>query len=447
MKRPLVQCTLLIAVLGSGADAQDAQYATYHFGPRANLLGGAVLGSAVDISAVFYNPGVLARLDSIELIATSQVLELANLTFDAGPRLGLNDLRLAQAPGFFAGNLPFHFLGSNVLSYSLFTRYQFRARLGETVTGLSNQPLLTGDFAGKIRFDRDLSEEWFGLSWASRVGRFGLGISQFLAYRNQKGRDYLLAEVFPTGDEPVLGLFDYDFGFWEARLLWKMGMAFETAGMTLGITATTPSVSLLGSGDLESNTTLLGQDLDGDQTADIVFEANAQSGLAAHYHSPWAVGVGFATAPRATRLHVSAQYHGSLAEYAVLSAAPFVAQTTGDTLQLQVTTKVKGVLNFAVGGEHRFDQRLTGYVGFWTDYTSRPSDRVTDLAVSRWNILFVSVGSALRLPVADITMGFAFGWGSSKGIDAELPNGVPDGFLQGYDVRYRSLRAIISLAI
>jgi len=182
---------LLIAlVIGTpvALSAQDAHYATYQFGTRSNLLGGAVLGSAVDVSAAFYNPGALAALDSIELIATSQVFELTNLLFepDRSDGINLNDLSFDEAPGFFGGTMPFSFLGSRRLAYSIFTRYRFKANIGDTRVGDVDGGGLQGDALFKLRFNRDLSEQWFGLTYARAEGRVGWGISQFLGYRSQR---------------------------------------------------------------------------------------------------------------------------------------------------------------------------------------------------------------------------------------------------------------------
>ncbi len=44
-------CILLVP---AGAKAQDAHYWTAQFGPRASLLGGAVIGSISDVSGTFY---------------------------------------------------------------------------------------------------------------------------------------------------------------------------------------------------------------------------------------------------------------------------------------------------------------------------------------------------------------------------------------------------------
>jgi len=52
--------TALLLALGwihpGAADAQDTNYWTAKYGTRAILLGGAVIGAPVDLSATFYNP-------------------------------------------------------------------------------------------------------------------------------------------------------------------------------------------------------------------------------------------------------------------------------------------------------------------------------------------------------------------------------------------------------
>ena len=100
------------------AFAQDAHYWTYQYGTRANLLGGLVVGSVVDISAAYYNPGALALLDDIELVAASSVAEASNVSLSGSQGRTVSDFRLAMAPGFFGGILPFNFLGKHVLAYS-----------------------------------------------------------------------------------------------------------------------------------------------------------------------------------------------------------------------------------------------------------------------------------------------------------------------------------------
>ena len=435
------------------ASSQDANYATYQYGNRANLLGGAVVGSAVDVSGVFYNPGALARLDSIDLVATSQVFEFARIVLDGGEpdgRIGLDEERLSKAPGFFGGTLPFSFLGSKVLAYSVFTRHSFKATLGDTRVGVVDTPGLQGDAFLKLRFQRTLSETWFGLTYAKPRGRWGLGISQFVAQRSQSGRDFTLGEVFPGRQGGAISVVDDEFGYWSMRLLWKLGVSVDLAGFSLGLTATTPSVPLFGSGRLEVNNTVIGQDRDGDTVADPVFVADVQDGLSPTYKSPWSIGAGTTFNRVGTSFYISAEYFGSIGEYTVLDGGELVGQTTGDTISLELTSAADAVLNVNLGLERRFTDRVAGFASFWTDRSARPVDRALDLAVASWDIRFLSAGSALKVGRSDVTLGVAFGWGQRKNFQlprADVTDEIISGLFEQFNVRYRSWRLMLALAI
>ena len=445
--------TVLLVAWPAGVAAQDAHYATYQYGPRANLLGGAVLGSAVDVSGVFYNPGALASLDSVELIASAKVFELTNLLFEPEPAGGanLNDLRFDEAPGFFGGTLPFSFLGSRVLAYSIFTRYRFKSSLGNTRVTSIDTGALQGDALFKLRLDRDLSEQWFGLTYAAPRGRIGLGISQFLAYRSQSGNNGALGEVFPGRGGGAISLLDEEFSYWHTRLLWKLGVSFDWAGFSFGVTATTPSVSLAGSGRLEVNNTVAGQDADGDDVLDPLFVAAAQEGLSPTYKSPWSLGAGVTFKGAGTDWFASAEYFGKVSEYSVLDGEDFINQTTGDTLALNLTTALEQVINFSVGIQRQFSRKVTGFVSFWTDFSARPEERDFDLATAGWDILFISAGSAVQVGSADITFGLAYGWGSQVGAGIPRDDGINDEITgelaDAVDLKYRSLRLMIAFSI
>ncbi len=443
----------VFGVTASGLVAQDAHYATYQYGPRANLLGGAVIGSAVDVSATYYNPGALARLDSIALIATSQTFELSNLLFrpkDAPRSVNLNDLSFGEAPGFVGGTLPFAFLGEGVLAYSVLTRHRFKTNVGETRVGELDLGELEGDALLKVRFNRDLSEQWFGLTYAASTRQVGLGISQYVAYRSQKGGNLLLGEAFPGRGGGALSLEDREFSYWSTRLLWKLGASFDWAGFSLGMTVTTPSIDLFGSGRLEVNTTVLGQDPDADSIPDPVFVANAQDGLSPTYKSPWSLGVGGTFRGAGTDFYVSAEYVGKVGEYTVLDGEDATGQTTGDTLDLSLATASDDVVNVNLGIERAFSDRFTGFAAFWTDFSTRPEDRELDLSVAGWDILFVSAGAAFRVGTSDFTLGLAYGWGSQAEVDLRLGD-TPDEIIsvipRSVDLVYRSLRLLVALSI
>jgi hypothetical protein len=55
--KSVIAASCLALLFAGPATAQDSQWWTNQYGNRARLLGGAVIGSARDLSAVYYNPG------------------------------------------------------------------------------------------------------------------------------------------------------------------------------------------------------------------------------------------------------------------------------------------------------------------------------------------------------------------------------------------------------
>jgi hypothetical protein len=192
---PLRRCTVafLIAVGAASLSAQDAHYWTLQYGARSTLLGGAVVGSVADISGTYYNPGALARADSLGFAIAAQVFEVQRGTLrdGGGPGIDLVSDRSGIKPNLIGGTIPLGFLGSNVLAYSLITRQE-----GDTdVTARVLDPSLDlGSgleyFAGELRFESTHNESWAGLSFASPLGgqTFGIGATWYVAYRTQRRR-------------------------------------------------------------------------------------------------------------------------------------------------------------------------------------------------------------------------------------------------------------------
>jgi hypothetical protein len=449
---------LIVSLAAPGvAVAQDAQYWTYQYGTRANLLGGAVVGSAVDVSATYYNPGALSLIKDPEIIATSKVLELSNLALepDFGTEVALDNLRFDFAPGFFGGTIPFGFLGDHVLGYSVFTRHLFKATLDAVAVGTLDQlPSLEadGDFLGLARLKEDMSESWFGLTWSAPLGRrTGFGVTTFVAYRSQKRTSRVTFEALSDVQEGALSTREIAWSFWDARLLLKAGLTLEWQGVSLGLTTTTPSLSVLNSGRTLINVAQFGVDADGDGIDDPIFAASYQEGLDASYKSPWSAALGAAFSPRGTTtLHLTAEYFGKMKERAVLDLEDFVAQSSGDTISADLTQRYDDVLNFGLGVEQTFSPTFSGYASFRTDFSAKVAGGQSDMATSSWDIYYVTAGAAFRIGTADLTFGVAFGWGDDF-IDGLAPPGDGDepvvGVPESIDVKYRTLRFILAFSI
>jgi hypothetical protein len=433
------------------AAAQDAHYWTNQHGDRATLLGGAVVGSAVDLSAVYYNPGALSLIEDPDLFAATKVFEWARVTAEGAgePRIKIGDNRLGLAPGFFAGLLPFRFLGSDKLSYSMFTRYSFDATLRTVGTGSEDvlpPPSGLEDFYASLEFEGRLSETWVGTTWSRPFRRIGFGVSQFLAVRTQSSGSETLLEAYAPAGTAAIGLNRFRYRYFNYRLLWKIGIAGEWQGWSIGLTLTTPSVSLFGSGEVEVNQTVFGQDLDGDDVPDPLFAADFQDGVSARYRSPFSAALGASKRFGATRVHLTGEWFAKVGASTVLDPEPFEGQSTGDTLTLTVTQALDQILNVALGVEHRFTPTTAVYGSMRTDRSGRSPSQGVNTGITSWDIYFLTAGARFRAAGADFTFGLGYGFGSEDVPVQDRPGDLGETLPEQIRVRYRNYRLIFAFA-
>jgi hypothetical protein len=451
MPRTLTLLTTL-ATVATPALAQDAHYWTNQYGTRGNLLGGAVVGSVVDISAVFYNPGAVALISEPDLIATSKVFEVSDLSLRGSGELDieLGDLNLGVAPGFFAGLMPFKFLGNHVLGYSFLTRYKFDANLRAAGSGSGDAigDPTPEDFFVELQAASKLSESWAGLTWSAPLGpRFGFGATGFVTIRSQKGRSTVNAQAFePAATAGAITLLDEGFTYYHYGVLAKLGVTYDWMGVSFGLTATTPRLGVLGKGETVANTVVAGQDPDGDGTNDLLWFGNVQEDLPVTYKSPWSLAGGASYNFGKTGIHGTLEWFDEVPAYDVLASEPFVAQSTGDTLRLEVNQELKSVVNFGIGIEQAFTPTFSLSASFRSDNSAIKRNGRTDVSVASWNIYFVTVGSNFTLGGGALTVGLAYGFGneSTDEIFEEIDDEILEGMPSDAQLEYRSLRLIIA---
>ncbi len=435
-----LSAALVLAALSGEAAAQDAHYWSLQYGNRARLLGGAVIGSVLDISAVYYNPGALSLLSEQGLLLAGNVFQYSVLKWNdaLGENRDLSSTKFEGVPSLFAGELRFGFLGDSRVAYSFLTRQRFDTRL--TATGVISDPFPDvpnlGTLAANVRIEQNMSEYWAGLTWARTLGaRLGLGATMFVAIRNQRTSFATTAEVVGTDtDEAGVALSARAFDYQHWRLLWKIGLAAEFERLELGLTVTTPSLALWGSGSSGFNRAVIVQNIDtADPTLPLV-EVDFQDGVSADYQSALSVGAGAAYQLGASKLYASAEWFDKVDEFEVLDTQPFVGQTTGDSVSFDVTAELDDVLNFGAGVEHQFNQKTGGYASFRTDFSAAVPQSQTNSAITFWDLYHVALGATFTVMRSVWTLGgvFAFGGEDIAGIDL-LPGeeendqiGIPD---------------------
>jgi hypothetical protein len=399
MRWPAV--ALLLLLPAASARAQDSQYWTLQYGPVAELLGGLVVGSSRDLSASYYNPGALALARDPSLLASVESFQATWITSDAGtPFLDFNDFDVRPAPTLFALALPRGLTGSHTWVFSGLTRQDFDLRLDNWVLGTQS--------GAEALFDQSLTESWFGLSWAHGVGEsVGVGLTTYVAYRGHRARREVSGESSAGPSGAVLLVDDFDYG--NYRALWKAGVALRTDTWDLGLSLTTPSVRLLGSGSAAYITSAVGGDL-GSGTETTVSVRREQD-LDSHYASPWTVGAGAAWRHERNTVHATVEWFGAVDAFDVLDASVFAGDPAASRLLGRLRQQAKSVVNFGFGFQRNVSDRFSYYGAFTTDFTYADKQRNGGHSLSTWDLYHVTAGTSLQVREAKFTLGVAYAFG------------------------------------
>jgi hypothetical protein len=395
---------VLVLVLGCAvpAAAQDSQYWNLQYGPVAELLGGVVVGSSRDLSATFYNPGALSLAKNPSLVASVNSFEAVRIKAETrAPDVELEDTRVRPSPSLFAIALPRSWTGSHTIAISALTRQDLDLTLDDWFTTAGN------GVSGEALFRQDMTESWFGLTWAHPVGRrFGVGVTSYVAYRGQSTRRELSGASVAGGGASALLIDDFDYSHY--RLVWKGGVAHQRENWDLGLTVTTKSVGLFGSGSASQTRSVVGPGA----SQPSAVAAQHEEDLASRYESPWSVAVGAAHRRGPNTFHAAAEWFGSVDPYDVLDAAPFSGNPAADSLVKRLQQQAKSVVNFGAGYERRVNERFSWYGAFTTDFTYADRDNQGENALSTWNIFHVTAGTSLTLADGPkLTLGAAYAFG------------------------------------
>jgi len=459
MRTPRVPVLAVVSLLALAplARPQDSHYWTYQYGSRATLLGGAVIGSVLDLSGTYYNPGGLSLVDQPETIMAAKVFMYPRVTL-AGKNqesVPLYAFSPGPAPSLLAGTFRFRGLAKHWFGYSYLSRQD--VRLGVSVSETGRLDVLPGrpgneDFATQFRLDEKVSEHWLGLTWSYRLSdHVGVGLTQYFAIRSHRATIQELVEALDGETRLAMALGARQYHYLHYRALWKIGLACDFEMITLGLTLTTPSLAIFGDGSTGVNDSVAGLDTDGDGLPDDFLAADYQDHLSATYRTPFSLAAGMTFKVGKIRLYWSTEWFARIRPYTVIDSAAFASQSSGEALSTDVTQELASVLNFGMGLEWFYSSRFKGYASFTTDYSAKRAGTATNLSLTDWDIHHIVTGGEIAFKRSSLTVGLGVSFGGREigqrpDILARGGSGLWDPF-GGLRFRYTTYKLIVGFAL
>jgi len=448
---------IVTVVFVSPAFGQDSQYWTNHYGTRAELLGGTVVGGVTDLSSTFYNPGAISRARDSKLVLTTSAVEISRILIaeGAGPGSDLSSTQAGSAPSMFAARITGDWLGKNSMAVSFLTRYDFKMNSSQRIvsdTDFFPNAAGPGAFTGELKLDTDLGEQWYGATFARPVARnTGIGISPYFVYRSQRFRTQLVSQAVATQGVNGGSITTIDeYTYWHVRTLFKIGVAIEARPFSIGFTVTTPSIGFFGDAHRFMDFARVTTDSIGTTPPTSDMASTNQEQISPDYRSPFSTALGATYRWQNTTLNATVEWFAKIPLYTVIDAQPFVPQTGGDPVETDVVQEMKSVFNWGIGVEQIIHEGLSFYGALFADRTGYVSKETTMLSASTWDIHHISLGSVFNFKGIDFTLGLSYGRGRGTSdrfvnFSGEGENLLPDDPPQT-SVRYDRFKVIFGLS-
>jgi hypothetical protein len=405
----------LILCLSISVSAQDAHYWTQTYGTRSTLLGGAVIGSVDDLGATFYNPGNLSLIDDPNFLFSARVFEFKNITLEPNEALvdGVSKSQFKPSPSFIVYNLSTDWLGKSNLGFSFLTRQTFDTRLKTRYVGNSN----FSNLSNEILYEGNTDEYWGGITWSYPFyGKYelGIGITNYFAVRSYRSRNSISIQAIDSlSNVGVLsGVREYD--YYNVRILWKAGIGFTFETIRFGLTITTPSLNLFGTGEADINLNSSGIDIDGDNLPDEFLISDFQKDLPSVYNSAFATGIGIYYRFSDFKVHLAGEYYSKVSQFNVLTTNKFQSQTGNFSLTNNLIQALKPVFNIGFGVEYLISKKVTTYGAFVTDFSALNNEVRSNHSVSSWNFYHLTGGASLTFEKLELTFGLSFAFASDN---------------------------------
>ena len=429
-KKPFTTIVLLFPIF---VFCQDTHYQTYQFGTHAALLGGAVVGGTRDNAMIFYNPALIAFIDSSSFSINASLYQVENIRIKniLTETKDFKSLQLTSVPLLTSGQFKTKVANLRI-SYGVFSPAAFQFRGQARIEGI--YPVVADSespgnetFVGDENLFSRLRELDVAIGASYKLGeRWGIGLTNLFAVRSQYYNRAVFTYYYLNDEKQTLvnTALTQSFNYFNVRYMPKLGVAFRGTNWSWGATVTAPGIRMLGTGAIGIDLLATNVKSGGSGRSTIVANGR-QTKLKSYFKSPVSLATGVRFQTGNTGFFLSATYFGKQDIYPVLRATelPFVRPATAaglvnSTALLEVKTAARPVVNVALGWEQTLSKRLTLDASIRTNRSYYDSRLLNESGIkpdiTTWDLYHVVGGVTIRKPRSSMSLGLAYGFGSDK---------------------------------
>lgn len=464
---------MLGCLLPLGAFGQDNHYESLQLGSRNSILTGAGVSRWQDQTAVFMNPATLVQADFKGITFNTAAVGLSNISFTNGVGKGYNlkSSTFRFLPALIGGDFKSKKNERIRFGYAIYhrnrddlrfaTRAEYKANIIND-TESPGQENYVAQYAIDKTFDETVGV--FGLGY-KLSDQWSLGVSFHGIYMSTQVIESLNATIItepsvsPTVD--VVSANEYiNTRVSKAMAQLKFGLAYQNNGWSGGLTLSTPTIGVFGTGEIDANINLNDIKLSSFPTRRSFFASARLEKLEATYKYPLSLSAGLGKQMRRLYVYGNLSAYMPIEKYVVLDPGnvaflrPATAENVLNTPNfLQVWSVNRFVVNGAVGFDWQFNDRTRFLMSYALDQhfsESRPQDPGYQLPRKIWNLNHVNAGVQLSKARSEWIIGLqtAFGGDPNYQTPTSFDGPTEEGFLQGKrttgEVKSTNLGVIIS---
>ncbi|MEK6479156.1 hypothetical protein WJR50_16540 [Catalinimonas sp. 4WD22] len=424
--------------------AQDTHYGTQQYGTRSALLGGAVVAGAPDNSTVFYNPGALGFIENPSISVNANLYRIENITIEnaLGQQADFRSSQFGSVPILIGGMFKIKSekwkVGYGVVAPVDF-QFKGNARLDDDYAIVDDEESPGAEaFVGESEKSSRLSEVSLNLGVGRKLNEnWSVGLTHMFTLRNQTYNRQLLAHMILNDPAQTLvntTIFQY-LKYFDVRYAAKLGIAYQNTAWKLGLTLTTPSLGLFGSGTLAADITAQNMKLGGDTRVN-GFASDRQEELKTSFRSPFSVAAGAEYNFQRAMLAFSVQYFGAVDTYDIIRSTPadFVRYGTfgsslGSEDLLVVLGGARPVLNAVLAYEYQWNEQLSFSMSFRNDMSyldnTLSDQRGYKTTISSWDIYHLVGGTTIKRERSSMSIGLLLSTGNNNAHEERGAIGTP----------------------